>query len=198
MHLNKYYRVAALLATSTLSGSLFAQSAEKGLTHCYPDERVQFSCRIGAKTVSLCGGGTDGPLTSLAYRYGLMGKIEKEFVARPGNTLRFYGTEGPINPRARLQQVWFDQGNTRYLMTACTGGSCPQHAGLAVIRNYTHILMNVPCRFTYHDFDSFSPELGLFSSHVENSQSATEMLIMEDVGGNDIPKLFPNKGGPMW
>ena len=187
------------LATLVLPNSILAQNNSNLLTHCQPTESVQFSCRVGIKIVSLCGGNTGDRITSLSYRYGAIGKIEKEFVARPENTRRFYGTVGPLNPRASLGQIWFDQGKFRYLMTACTGGNCPQHAGLAVIHNFTRILMNVPCaRFTNDDFDSFRPDLVTFGSGVETTRSATELLIIEEIGGHDIHQLFPVKGGPLW
>lgn len=192
-------RLISLLASFALAGSALAQTKNSALTHCQLAERVEFSCRVGAaKIVSLCGGGTDGPLTSLAYRYGLIGKIENEFVARPDNARRFHGTVGPLNPRASLAQIWFERGGVTYLLPTCTGGSCPQHAGLAVISRYTHILKNVPCRFKGDDFDYFPPELVSFGRSVEDFRSATEMLIIEEVGGYEISQLFPNKGGPMW
>ena len=188
----------SILATVALAGSALAQAKNSALTHCQSDERIQFSCRIGAKVVSLCGGGTDGPLSSLTYRYGASRKIEKEYAARPDNANRFFGTIEPLNPRAVVEQIWFDQGKVRYLMTVCTGGNCPQHAGLAVLRR-NRIIMNTPCvPFVDDDRGWFSSDLGTFSSQAANSQSSTGLLVMEDVGGNELHKLFPHRGPPLW
>ena len=191
--------MAIFLAILVQSSSIVAQNSENTSTHCQRDERPQFSCRIGVKTVSLCGGGTYGPFSSLAYRYGAIGKIEKEFVARPDNARRFFGSVEAIRPKASLEQIWFDQGNIRYLLTACTGGNCPQHAGLAVIRNSSKILLNVSCvRFSKDDLDSFGPDLASFGSDVETTRSKTELLIIKDVGSNNLNKIFPFKGEPLW
>ena len=198
MHLNNY-RLAVLLAVSMQSSSLVAENLKSISTHCQRDERVQFSCRIGAKTVSLCGAGTDGAFLSLAYRYGVIGKIEKEFVAGPDNTLRFFGSVEAIRPKAALEQIWFDQGNIRYLLTSCIGGNCPQHAGLAVIRNSSEILFNKSCaRFSDDNLDGFGSDLAFFGSGVETTRSKTELLIIKDVGANDLNKLFPLNGKPLW
>ena len=91
-----------LLLVLASSGSIDAKLNFNAVTRCTTDERVQYSYQFGSKVVSLCGGGTVGPLTSLAYRYGEIGNVENEFVARPENTNRFFGTVSPANPGADL------------------------------------------------------------------------------------------------
>ena len=198
MHLINSYRVLIFMGISALTGSIAAQSIIAVVTHCQPDERVQYSCRIGKKTVSLCGGGTAGALTSLIYRYGAIGKIENEFVARPETNNRFFGSVGPANPGASISQVWFDKGEVRYLLTECTGGNCPKGGGLAVLR-HDRILTNTPCADSESDdLSLFSNDLVRFTSRVESSRSATELLIIQEVHAYDVNKLFPTKDGPRW
>lgn len=198
MHLNRFSLLIAVSMALMLSGNIFSQTFSAALTHCHDDERVQFSCRVGAKIVSLCGGGTDGRLTSLTYRYGVIKKVEKEFTALPGNALRFSGAVGPYSPGASVEQICFNQKNTQYLITSCVGGNCPKYAGLAVLRG-TRILMNKSCKqFAADDFGSVSQDLVRFGSGIESTQSATEMLIIEDHGTNDIHKLFPVREQPLW
>jgi len=96
-----------------------------GATQCTPQETVLFSCETGKKVVSLCATGKPGAIESVAYRYGLPGKVELEYKATPSNGLLFHGQVEPAAPNASVREVWFDKGSTRYLVTACEGGDCP-------------------------------------------------------------------------
>lgn len=188
-----------LLMALILEGSTLAQPASSVTSHCQTDERIQFSCRIGAKFVSLCAGGPTGKMTSLTYRYGAIGKVESEFISRPENKNRFYGTELPASPRARIKQVWFNRGSLRFLLTECVGGSCTQGGGLAVLRGY-RLLMNRHCELaTADDYGSFSPELVSFESHSDYpfGRSETDLLVIVE-GDDHFEKVFPSKPGVFW
>ena len=183
---------------TVLVSSTGANPSDAVITHCLPTERVQFSCRIGIKVVSLCAGGASENITSLSYRYGLIGKVENEFIALPGNKNRFYTTVMPANPRAAVKQIWFSRGELRYLLTECGGGSCPQEGGLAVLKGY-QVVMNRKCEYERaNNLGWFSGELVLFSLG-ENwtVQSFTPLLkvVKEDY---HFDKLFPAKPGVLW
>ncbi len=181
---NKLCRTAALLVILSLGAH--AQGAPAPGTHCQAGESVRFSCRIGSKTVSLCAG---DKVAYLAYRYGLPGKIENEFIARPDNGNLFFGTVSPAAPGASVNQVWFDRGAVRYLLTECTGGNCPQQAGLAVLRG-DRLLMNGRCaRETGTDLAWFSRELVHFGSDAAGSRSSTDLLRIEDAD-NELEKIY--------
>ncbi len=164
-------------------------SAPAAFTHCAAGERVQFSCRVGAKTASLCAAGPAGHIESLSYRYGLPGKVENEFTARIDNGLRFRGTVMPASPGASVRQVWFDRGDTRYLMTQCVGGDCVRPSGLAALRGEA-VLMNQRCAaLPQPDLDSFDRELVRFGSDVEASRSNTPLLELGEYD-NRLEKLY--------
>ncbi len=165
------------------------------VSHCRADERVQFSCPIGAKLVSLCAAGKPGQpgtIASLSYRYGAPGQVENEFVATPGNNRRFFATVSPARPGASVNQLWFDRGDTRYLLTECVGGHCPQPGGLAVLRGDA-LLMNARCGASALAW--FSRELVRFGADAEGSRSMTELLRIEDAD-NDLQKIYPGRGAP--
>ena len=194
MHSNKTRRLSLFLTALTVGGSVLAQTENSITSHCNPDEKIQFSCRIGAKFVSLCSGGSQGKITLLTYRYGARGKVESEFISRPENKNRFYGTEMQASPRARVKQVWFNRGKLRYLLTECVGGSCEQGGGLAVLRGY-RVVMNGRCDVaTADDYGSFASELVSFESKLDYpfGRSKTDLLII--VNGDDhFEKLFPSR-----
>jgi len=156
---------------------------------CQPDESVRFSCPIGRKLVSLCAAGKPGAPEALSYRYGAVRQIEKSFVASADNGRRFFGTVSPARPGASVSQVWFDQGELRFLLTACTGGSCAFRAGLAVLQG-DRILMNARCdRAKVDDLAWFSSDLVSFGSGAADSKSATPLLQIEE-SDNDIVRLY--------
>ena len=198
MHLPKILSLVTCLLTVMHAGGPLAETTRTGPTHCHFDERIQFSCRIGIKIVSLCAGGEAGATTSLAYRFGRIGKVENEFIARLSNKNRFYATVMPANPRAAVKQVWFNRGAIRYLLTECVGGSCPQEGGLAVLRGH-RVLMNGRCKHEMQDdLGSFSRELVFFDLGEKwNVQSATPLLEISDED-NYLDKIFPSPPGVFW
>lgn len=180
-------RCLALLAC--MAPCLANDSLPAAVSLCQPDEAVRFSCPIGRKVVSLCAAGSLGAREALSYRYGAVGHVEETFVASADNGRRFYGTVSPARPGASVSQVWFDQGQVRYLMSACTGGSCPFRAGLAVLQG-DRILMNARCDHTESDdLAWFSSDLVRFGSGAADSKSATSLLQIEDAD-NDIVRLY--------
>lgn len=159
---------------------------------CEPGERVQFSCRVGAKIVSLCATG-EGQIDALVYRYGVSSRVELEYFASESTGLRFQGTVMPAAPRAQVRQVWFDRGGTRYLLSQCVGGSCPYAAGLAVIEG-DHVLMNRRCdRPIQRGLDVFSSELVRFGSDVAGSHSNTTLLQLGEYD-NLLEQVYPIGG----
>lgn len=179
----------AVLSSLLLAPGRAAPVANPAITHCAADERVQFSCRIGAKTVSLCAAGKDRAVSSLVYRYGVPGKVENEFLARSDNAHRFYASVAPASPGASVRQVWFDRGALRYLLTECIGGNCPKRAGLAVLRG-DHVVVNARCvPADDNDLGWFSRDVVNFGSDTASSQSATDLLQMQDTD-NMIDKLY--------
>lgn len=180
-----------------LPGSLRAEPIKPAVTHCHSDEAIQFSCQVGKKTVSLCTGAKLSSITSLAYRYGFIGKVENEFIARPNNAHRFYGTVAPANPGELISQIWFDRSGIRYLLTECRGGGCGQSGSLAVLRG-SQVLMHTPCAATSTEsFDSFSRDFVSFDSDTGGGRSATELLVI-GLDDNHLQKLFPPPRGVTW
>ena len=197
MYLNNTFRFVLLFILLVSAFDIPAQTNKAATTHCQLNEVVRFSCQIDRKTVSLCTGSTHGKITSLAYRYGTISKIENQFVARPNNSHRFYATEAPANPDELIKQVWFDRNGIRYLMTECLGGGCAQSGRLAVLRG-REVLMNKPCtRSDGEKFDSFSKDFLSFNSATENGWSATELMII-GLDDNSLEKLFPPPLGKTW
>ena len=178
-----------LLPCVLLAPSRAVPAGDPAITHCAADERVQFSCRIGVKTVSLCAAGKDHAISSLVYRYGAPGRVEYEFVARHDNAHRFYASVAPASPGASVRQVWFDRGALRYLLTECIGGNCPKRAGLAVLRG-DRAVMNARCMPAgENDLGWFRRDLVSFGSDTASSQSATDLLQRQDTD-NLIDKLY--------
>ena len=186
--LQQFFLLSLILFLDTAS----SQPITPAKTLCLPIERIQFSCRIGSKIVSLCAGGEVGKTTSLTYRYGKLNKVEHEFTAEPAGKNRFYATVMPANPRALVKQVWFNQGAIRYLLTECVGGNCPQAGGLGVLRG-ERVLMNGQCKYEMEsDLGWFSREMISFNldSETSNVQSHTDLLIVV-TADFEFEKLFP-------
>ena len=199
MHSNNLLTGTALLALLSISSAAFGQTGQTAKGHCLPEERVQFSCRINTKVVSLCAAGEPGAITSLVYRYGLPGKVENEFVARADNSNRFFATVSPASPGASVKQLWFDRGRVRYLLTECVGGNCRQGGGLAVLDG-DRVVMNASCgqsvegdqAWFARDLISFGAEDG--KSDTGNVRSASELLKIEDAD-NNLEALFGRGAG---
>jgi len=180
-------RAWCLAALAALSGPTLACAAEPA-THCSPGEKVFFSCVAGKKTVSLCGQqGADG-LASLTYRFGLPGHVENEFSATAANGRTFLGTVEPDSPRAQVQEIWFDRGDIRYLLTTCLGGDCPYQGGLAVLKRGKALTKSKCASGDAHA--TFSTDLVEFGDGTENSRSHTPLLKIDDYT-NSIDQLYP-------
>lgn len=183
-------------AAASAASAASAATGWQQPTLCRADERIQFSCRAGAKTASLCASGPQGRIDSLTYRYGTTHKVESVYAARSDNSLRFQGTVMPASPGALVQQVWFDRGTTRYLLTQCTGGNCTKPSGLAVLRG-ERVLMNQRCApLQPSDLDTFAPELVHFGSGIGDSRSHTPLL---ELGAYDnlLERLY-DSGARRW
>ncbi len=162
-------------------------------THCHADERPFFSCEVGRKTVSLCGAGSGGAISSLSYRYGKLDKVELEFTATSPSGPHFLATVEPAAPRAAIRQVWFERGDVTYLMHACQGGDCPYGGGLAVLRG-NRVLANMRCQHGPEAMDYFAHALIEFKDSTENSRSHTPLVEIGDYG-HPIDKLYPMPEG---
>lgn len=184
-------RLLVLFLLLSISTGAIAQLAPA--SNCLQNESVQFSCHIGKKTVSLCSAHADGKISNITYRYGAPNRIEKELTARPDNGNRFYGTVSPARPGASVSQVWFDQGDVRYLLTACAGGNCLQRAGLAVLKGDT-IVMNGHCTVdASSDLAWFSSDMVDFGSGASDSKAKTDMLQIQEAD-NDLQWIYPYHG----
>lgn len=179
------WRLAAL-AAAVIAPALAAAAP---LSHCQPDEKVFFSCVAGKKTVSLCGQPAGPGLAALTYRYGLPGKVENEFSATAANGHRFLGTVEPESPRAQIQEIWFDRGDVRYLLTTCLGGDCPYDGGLAVLKR-GKVISKSRCAAGERAGTTFSTELVDFGDGTEHSQSHTPLLKIDDFS-NPVDDLYP-------
>lgn len=188
MRSNKFR--AAAWALSGLWAAPMAIGAETAtISHCTAQERVFFSCQVGKKIVSICAFKKSGEIEKLSYRYGVLGKIENEYVASMHNQHRFFGDVKPAAPQATVDQTWFTSGDTRYLLTACTGGDCSHAAGLTVFRR-ERMLSNTRCAETTNSQPSFDPEVVEFGANFDKSRSNTKLLILiED--DNSLEKIYP-------
>ena len=182
-------------AANAASAPAAAVTTARPATHCAASERVQFSCAVGRKRVSLCAAGEPGQWAALALRYGRLGHLEKSFTARPDNALRFAATASPLRPGASVRQLWIDRGSVRYLLTECVGGNCGSNGGLAMLQG-DRVLMNLQCKTAAgKDQAGFAPDLVLFGASAHDTHSTSELLQIED-SDNDLHKLFPRKMGP--
>lgn len=185
---NSLRALLALALCAVAAGpALAAEQPSRSL--CRADESVFFSCPAGAKTVSLCGAKASGAIETLIYRFGVAGRIEKEFRASHENRNRFTGFVAPANPGALVRQVWFDDGPFRYLLSQCVGGDCSQPAGIAVLRGGA-LVMNAACApKPGNDLAWFSDELVEFGSDIDVSRSKTDLLQL-DAFDNPIEKIY--------
>ena len=158
---------------------------------CGAEQQVAFHCSLGAKSVSLCTGGSGGAIDALEYRYGTPSRIELRWPANPTNGRRFSASRTAMAPGASVRQLWFDNGGVRYLLSQCTGGACPSAAGLAVLRGQ-RLLLRQSCRATVDDRAWFSPRLGEFGEDADSSRSTTPLLQFEDVD-NGVERLYPSR-----
>jgi hypothetical protein len=173
-----------------LPAGALAQSGTGSL--CQAEEGVLFSCQLEGnhKLVSLCTSPKAAPFQSVSYRYGLTGKVELAYVASAENHNRFLATVSPTGPKSSVRQVWFESKDTKYIVTACVGGDCPHNGGLIVFRG-AQLLMSRACTD-----DStqpwFSSKVVHFTSELQNSQSRTDLIQLQDYD-NNVEVLYPSK-----
>jgi hypothetical protein len=192
MHSSRRWRRASAMVAVLAAAA--ARADAPAPAHCTAGEVVAFSCQAGAKVVSLCALRQGGRIGALAYRYGLPGHVENEYVASLANRNRFFASVAPAAPRASVSQVWFGRGKVKYLITECTGGDCPYSAALSVLRG-DRVLSHAPCLRTADDRAWFSRELVEFGSDIESSRSTTDLLRLEE-GDNPLEKLYRIRAKP--
>lgn len=153
-------------------------SAQPAPGHCTAAERVQFSCEVASKTVSLCAAGAGDAMT-LDYRYGRIGQVELQHTAdgRPGS--RFVASSQPLQPGAQVQQVWFDRAGHRYLLAVCVGGMCPQDAVLAVLRGGRVVSRQV-CKPSPDGGAWFKRDVIRFGNSTDDSQADARLVELAD------------------
>ena len=156
------------------------------VTHCRADEQPLFSCSTGKKTVSLCGAPAKGAPQTLSYRFGAPGKVENEFVATLSSPRRFHTNMITLSPGANVDEVWFDHGDVRYLLSACVGGDCPIEAALTVLKK-AHIIANMPCKDDDNLVGRFGSDLVEFG---DVPKPKTPLLVVDDNYDNDAEKIF--------
>ena len=183
-------RFARWALVAVLGNSAIVPVLAAPATHCRADEQPLFSCSTGKKTVSLCGAPATGVPQKLSYRFGVPGKVENEFVATSANHNRFRTTAITLSPGANVEEVWFDRGDVRYLLSACTGGDCPVGAALTVLEK-AHVIANMPCR----DDDDF---VGRFGSDLvefgDVPKPKTPLLVIDDNYDNEADRIFAIPG----
>lgn len=158
---------------------------------CRSDEAIRFNCLTGKKTASLCAAPATGEPATLTYRYGTAEKVELEYRATADNKHAFFAFTHQIDPRARINQVWFDRGDVRYLMTECAGGNCSVDGRLAVLRG-AKTLMNAECRNPSTSPSAFSRELIQFGSGPDSARSASPLLKWEEAA-NPVEELYQSE-----
>lgn len=157
-----------------------------GQTLCKPQEEVEFSCPVNQKLVSLCVTQQAGSVTQIAYRFGVLGKVENEYAATLENGKVFFFDVAPAGTFASIRQVWFDKGPYRYMMTECLGRACPFEAGVTVY-NEDKILMNQRCG---ESAKTFSENLVEFSSSAAKSTLKTSLIKSGADIGNDVTRIY--------
>jgi hypothetical protein len=114
-------------------------------TQCAPNERVMFSCSVGAKIVSVCAAGKLSSNTgSLSYRFGPQGKPEIDYP--PASTWRGVTRSG-MWTFSGGGGAWlaFHRDAFRYIVYTAVGRGWGEKAGLAVEQN-GKLLANLPCK----------------------------------------------------
>ena len=176
----------ATLALLCLPLGAFAQNARN---LCRSGESVLFSCTLqdSKQIVSLCGAPDAPPYTSVTYRFGTKAHVRLTHTAAAANHSHFSATVSPASPRASVQQVWFADRGTRYILTACDGGDCATRGGLIVLKNQRPLLTRACRKDIPADQPWFSRQALPFSS--DKNISATDLIRAEDYD-NRIELLY--------
>lgn len=163
---------------------------------CRADETTKYNCLMGEKVASLCAAPDSGETQMLTYRFGTKEKVELEYSAAADNGKTFFAFSQQIDPRVRINQVWFDRGSVRYLMTECSGGNCVRDGRLSVLRG-DKVVMNAECRNPHAAPPSFSRDLVQFGPRREDARSFSRLLKWEEAA-NPVEELYQpesKKGG---
>lgn len=156
-------------------------------SHCAAGERVQFSCRLASKTVSLCAAGS-GDTTTLSYRYGRIGQVELAHTADGSAGSRFLASSLPLQPGAQVQQVWFDRADHRYLLAVCVGGMCPQEAVLAVL-HAGRVISRQVCPLEPASHAGFKHDVIQFGNNTDDSRADPRLVELADYD-NLLDRVF--------
>lgn len=180
---------AVVLLLATAAPAVLAGDATP-VSHCTQAEEIVFSCHIRTKVVSLCAAKQAGTVSTLAYRYGLPGHVENEFLASHDNGNVFFASVAPAAPKAMVSQVWFMHGDVKYLLTQCEGGDCPHAAGLTVFSG-ERVISNTACSREPTDVPWFSTRSQVvdFDSSVADSTSHTPLLKLVEAD-NSIENIY--------
>lgn len=160
---------------------------------CHADESVKYNCLTGKKTASLCASPASGAPEALTYRFGTAGKIELEFVASSANGQAFSAFTLPVHPRAQIHQLWFDRGNTRYLMTECVGGNCVADGRIGVFVG-DKLVLNAQCRNPLTSPPSFARDLVQFGPRQEDAR-ALSPLVKWEAEANAVETMYKAEAG---
>ena len=152
----------------TMAGSVAAEE----VSHCQLDEKIIFSCNLGQKIISLCSVKKNSKIFAFEYRYGKQNSVEMKFTANGKNDNKFYAVSEPVNPRAQVDQLWFERNDYKYLMVSCRGGDCPVRAGLIVYKDNKPISKK-SCDFSPSGNTTFDLPEGVFTKE-EKSNSFIE------------------------
>lgn len=155
---------------------------------CRANEDSKYNCLLGDKVASLCAAPDNGETPGLTYRFGTKEKVELEYAAAPENGKTFFAFSQQIDPRARINQVWFDRGSVRYLMTECSGGNCVSDGRLAVLRG-DKVVMNAECRNPISAPPAFSRDLVQFGPRREDARSFSRLLKWDEAA-NPVEELY--------
>jgi hypothetical protein len=113
----------------TLLTFSISANAQKIESHCAKSETTILTSKMGkmekdkfipnGKYLSFCSDAKKEPFTKFTYRYGKIGAIELEVVATP--TSKFNLHHEMTGPRMSDNVVWFNKGNTTYLVNEAMG-----------------------------------------------------------------------------
>lgn len=144
-------------------------------THCKPGEHSVVNARMGrtsktgqheknGKIMSLCASSTAEPFSSLAYRYGPLGKVEIERLATPKDRFKVFSRS--TGPRMGEDIVHFSSGSFNY---------------------YVVIAQGMTRGVTIHVFQNGKPVAELFSG-IEDSDYAEGPAAIQSLGGSPRDK----------
>ena len=144
--------------------------------------------------MSLCAAGA-GDAGTLSYRYGRIGQVELAHTADGKPERRFLAASLPLQPGAEVQQIWFNRGDTRYLLAVCVGGMCPQDAVLAVLRAGRVISRQV-CQASPASAAWFAQDVVQFGNSTDDSHANARLVELADYD-NALDQVFVSRSTPL-